>query len=1452
MPVPVKETPKSTPDTTRKMGGDPDKNSLDPIKNNRMMNMVGNGASEGDGPFDFLKKLRAKRKAKKEAKKKKKEEEEKNTGESKVVPEINTIPTEEKQTQNTTPVPGDAQQKTSPEQEFKEKPKTEIPTVKAAGGEDLQKQNIPTGGNVTNVNPEPKEEKEKTEIEKKEYNEEKKNLAEEYPENYEEGKTPKYYWRNGVLHVFAKDTGGAYKTITQNKLLEADAGKKFWLHAPEKDPRPIPYGFKSEKENKPEVKTPVTSSSSPEKSLENLPPVTSEDFLRTLKDQVKSMKTDPGGEKYMRDLKTGMVSIHTGTTFSYRNNKKVLEEMISKIEYPKRRKKAVLSVISDLYWEKKTAQDPLYLTRDERKKVFDKLKTYAEKYQQPELYGMYTDEILQEGFDEFEKERKAEIEEGARENFTLSVKSDLTKKGIIEPEWDAAEWKKKKYENQVAGEVGVRLMGNSIASALLFFTAEDKEVRSLSLFLKDEYKAAYKELAGKGLIKHEEENSSQPQWIKQLSKASNKSKIDNYLKQIRSHSGSFKLLFDPVSGKQLSAPATGSEAKTYEAKVNSKLQTYKSYSGNLKDAFEGTYLRYKLFEFGMNLPMTITYGNGTKETHTKMEWTSLVGKFYKGCGDECEKADREKELYLDAKADFEAVSRAYLLNEDPASLSRGSFGTSSWEKEFWASLGESFAEATIFDDYRTNQDFVEHFVSTMQERNIPVSQEQLDRVKKTLSQQIGGAVGASIPTIVKLIIATLVTEGIGAIPIVADIGIALRTALVARYGKAGEKVFRVFMAMTKNSTSFTMAGGGPLEGGTFGLVQGVTDIMNPFSAVLTNAALQQFRTFVYKTTVSTVSLTAASFASEYVNYLAESGLDFNKAFEKTFGKDFDVFQNKLIVTAAVSCLFSTAGTAMYMRDLKREVEKLGEDNPYKKKTLEMLNEAIKRSSEEEIKILAEAEVPVDLLKMKESAGPGAMKEITKGAKNSTEAKHIWENAKKAFGSDGSVKQNALLLEAWSYGWRPGEPLPEFIQKKLDGLKNTKMKEDEKKDEKKGATLNDPENVNKTKGDKEIKVKHEDLSPKELEVIDLFNFEPRKDYGYLIDRPLSRKALRYLSQLKGDIEVAQIYETFDGKTGKVFLLFGTKSAIKISGFDGAVYLLNHFHPSGNPAPSLADIDLLITIQLKQKQLKLPVQTKSTIVPNGVKSSTFDINTEPVGGRNIEGGGKTLNDPQGPPEGAEDLGGGFYKDAKENYYRISEKGITEKITKQEYENRKINNEGKTKVNEEKTNLEEKTETVEQKKLRLLEKKKQIEESRIQKKLEEIKTQTFEQRKKELGTDPAKGYIEHEAEVGAKIEKGYGYFERSTNADVEWNSLSGDHKGKSFDLIGLEPGSSGYVPNEMKQFNKSLEIHLQKADVVILDYRYMNKEQINSVESFLTNKGITEGINLRKIWKDTDLIK
>ena len=101
--------------------------------------------------------------------------------------------------------------------------------------------------------------------------------------------------------------------------------------------------------------------------------------------------------------------------------------------------------------------------------------------------------------------------------------------------------------------------------------------------------------------------------------------------------------------------------------------------------------------------------------------------------------------------------------------------------------------------------------------------------------------------------------------------------------------------------------------------------------------------------------------------------------------------------------------------------------------------------------------------------------------------------------------------------------------------------------------------------------------------------------------------------------------------------------------------------------------------------------------------------------------------------------------------------------------------------------------------------------------------QKRKKELGDDPEKGYIEHEGEVGSLIEERYGGFKRDKSGDAEWISVSGPYQGKTFDLVGIPKGKAKFHSDKLERFLPSVDSHFRKSlDFVVLDIRYMTLGQ------------------------------
>jgi hypothetical protein len=120
--------------------------------------------------------------------------------------------------------------------------------------------------------------------------------------------------------------------------------------------------------------------------------------------------------------------------------------------------------------------------------------------------------------------------------------------------------------------------------------------------------------------------------------------------------------------------------------------------------------------------------------------------------------------------------------------------------------------------------------------------------------------------------------------------------------------------------------------------------------------------------------------------------------------------------------------------------------------------------------------------------------------------------------------------------------------------------------------------------------------------------PGMNFGVFSQTALSTNALRVLSNELGGMEVAQIFVK-QGNEGYYQIFYGTSGNIVFPEFEnGTPYLINHLHPSGNPMPSLKDIELLKKLQDIQRANGMPVQSSSEIIPADLQNAKFNVGSK----------------------------------------------------------------------------------------------------------------------------------------------------------------------------------------------------------------------------------------------------
>jgi len=411
-----------------------------------------------------------------------------------------------------------------------------------------------------------------------------------------------------------------------------------------------------------------------------------------------------------------------------------------------------------------------------------------------------------------------------------------------------------------------------------------------------------------------------------------------------------KQLYDPASGGLVDVEDASDEAVKYDSEVNEESnKLLKSFQDKLADIHTKRYAELQEVEKLFNGRLSYTAG-GTTYNLSPAELSAMAVPPIPFIGsDSMKQAERMREIYNKAKGSYDAVNRALLLNEDPAGV----------EKGFLAAIGESVTEAILPVEVETNRDYIRNYVDTMRDEGGPISDEQEKKYEDSLAEKTGDAIGNSIPIMLEIAATTMLTEGVGTIPVLARVGNALKTALTARWGKSGMYAYNLIKEPLRASISF---GAAPSEDVTAmmglgeGFAQGVMTSLNPENW-LKGSKYAKLLEFGARTLAGTTTETVQEFTGEYMENLDKTGFDYDKAFEDTFGRNMDDFWDQLAVIGLTSAAFSGAFNSTVLLNVREKIEKEMPDSDRKKEYMDAMDDASRPI--EEMKEKQEGEAPVE-------------------------------------------------------------------------------------------------------------------------------------------------------------------------------------------------------------------------------------------------------------------------------------------------------------------------------------------------------------------------------------------------------------------------------------------------------------------------------------------------------------
>lgn len=259
---------------------------------------------------------------------------------------------------------------------------------------------------------------------------------------------------------------------------------------------------------------------------------------------------------------------------------------------------------------------------------------------------------------------------------------------------------------------------------------------------------------------------------------------------------------------------------------------------------------------------------------------------------------RYKEQLAISEARFNAINRAYILNEDVTKQDRSGFFGSLTK----TLLEETVAPALGLPKATGATDEIVNFVNTLKEENFDLTPEQESQAELLFSEKAGSAVGTTIPIIAEFLATRKVAD-----PIILNkwnkIDDVVKASL--KDSKVSRGAYSILSSGVKESILFELA---PSEqvSGVMGFAEGATqealDLMDVGGWILKKGAgkYAKLLEFGVKTTAGTISEGFAELAGEYTDQLVETGFDTEKAFENAFGRTGDEILDNILLTTIIS------------------------------------------------------------------------------------------------------------------------------------------------------------------------------------------------------------------------------------------------------------------------------------------------------------------------------------------------------------------------------------------------------------------------------------------------------------------------------------------------------------------------------------------------------------------------
>ena len=356
----------------------------------------------------------------------------------------------------------------------------------------------------------------------------------------------------------------------------------------------------------------------------------------------------------------------------------------------------------------------------------------------------------------------------------------------------------------------------------------------------------------------------------------------------------------------------------------------------------------KMSEDGIQVPEAGTFGSFMAKLQTSAARTSGTYSVTLANGLSMNSAQYEKKVeeyqnqLLDVERNLYGINRALMLNENVLlkKQNEGFFesivpsvvtAAKSIGREFIPGAGEGDAKA----DWE-----IRNSLLMLNENGYVISPELKSLARKSVGEQIFDSAGMLTDAMVQIAIGNI------AIPEILSMKWAKRmsTGLNTKYGRAGQAVFENTADVIRQGGIFQMAGQGFSTGVGEGLSQLAYDAMKLDRLFVNKGRLLPFLT---RSIIGGTGETISEYAGQYLQVLADNGINAKDNFKKTFGHDAESAVDQLLVIGLTSTMFSGAANIKILTATSTTLQNIL-DNPQSAAAYGEILDEDKRNEIEEV------------------------------------------------------------------------------------------------------------------------------------------------------------------------------------------------------------------------------------------------------------------------------------------------------------------------------------------------------------------------------------------------------------------------------------------------------------------------------------------------------------------------